>query len=364
MSASSAGDVSMPIRFVGRSIAAAGQHGRPRHLHRLGRRCRPSGAPVFGDLMDLEPEHFDFVNDVNVRGVFLTAQRAGKLMIEGRRRRQHRHPCFHCCEASIRRCVQRVEGGSVDADPLARRRAGAARDPGQRDRPCLRHDGDAGAASSATRSAMIRQAQAGLVRRSVLRSYRSGQLPSPLDVANTALFLCSDEAASFTGSILHPDGGITGDDGRRLTWPKSDFGVPTSTLASGVSVHHGVEFATVEGFRPLLLDLYLPAPGTASGAAIVYVHGGGWAVGTRRRFGRAFVAWSPTPLDLLAQAGFVVATVDYRLSGEAHFPAQLHDVKAADSMDPWERRAAGRGIHSGGCLGRVRRRPSRRCSPA
>jgi acetyl esterase/lipase len=108
-----------------------------------------------------------------------------------------------------------------------------------------------------------------------------------------------------------------------------DFGVPTSTLASGVQVHHGVEFATVEGFRPLLLDLYLPGPGAASGAAIVYVHGGGWAVGTRRRFGRAFVAWSPTPLDLLAQAGFVVATVDYRLSGEAHFPAQLHDVKAA-----------------------------------
>ena len=37
-----------------------------------------------------------------------------------------------------------------------------------------------------------------------------GRFPSPLDVANTALFLCSDEAASFTGSILHPDGGMTG----------------------------------------------------------------------------------------------------------------------------------------------------------
>ena len=108
-----------------------------------------------------------------------------------------------------------------------------------------------------------------------------------------------------------------------------DFGVPASTLASGVTVHHGVEFATLEGFRPLLLDLYLPAPGTASGAAIVYLHGGGWAVGTRRRFGRAFLSWSPTPLDLLAQTGFVVATVDYRLSGEACFPAQLHDAKAA-----------------------------------
>lgn len=107
------------------------------------------------------------------------------------------------------------------------------------------------------------------------------------------------------------------------------FGVPTSTLGSGVTVHHGVEFASIEGYRPLLLDLYVPAEGTGSGAAIVYVHGGGWAVGTRRRFGRAFLSWSPTPLDRLAQHGFVVATVDYRLSGEARFPAQLHDVKAA-----------------------------------
>ncbi len=106
-------------------------------------------------------------------------------------------------------------------------------------------------------------------------------------------------------------------------------GVPVSVLDSAVTVHHGVEFATVEGFRPLLLDLYVPPRGAASGAAIVYLHGGGWAVGTRRRFGRAFVEWSPTPLDRLAQAGFVVATVDYRLSGEARFPAQLHDVKAA-----------------------------------
>ena len=107
-----------------------------------------------------------------------------------------------------------------------------------------------------------------------------------------------------------------------------DLGVPVSTLDSGVSVHHGVEFATVEGFRPLLLDLYLPA-GSAPRPAIVYLHGGGWAVGTRRRFGRAFASWSPTPLDRLAQAGFAVVTVDYRLSGEARFPAQLHDVKAA-----------------------------------
>ena len=31
----------------------------------------------------------------------------------------------------------------------------------------------------------------------------------PIDIANTALFLASDEASYFTGSILCPDGGIT-----------------------------------------------------------------------------------------------------------------------------------------------------------
>ena len=109
-----------------------------------------------------------------------------------------------------------------------------------------------------------------------------------------------------------------------------DFAVPVEVLASGVTVYHGVEFASIEGFRPLLLDLYVPpAGGAATGAAIIYLHGGGWAVGSRRRFGRAFASWSPTPLDMLAQAGFVVASVDYRLSGEARFPAQLHDVRAA-----------------------------------
>jgi acetyl esterase/lipase len=118
-----------------------------------------------------------------------------------------------------------------------------------------------------------------------------------------------------------------------------EFGVPAVPLASGVTVHHAVEFAVVEGYRPLLLDLYLPTPATASGGAIVYLHGGGWAVGSRRRFGRAFASWSPTPFDRLAQAGFVVASVDYRLSGEARFPAQLHDVKAAIR---WLRGTAGR----------------------
>ena len=98
-------------------------------------------------------------------------------------------------------------------------------------------------------------------------------------------------------------------------------------LSTGGLKYHGVEVGTVEGFRPLVIDLYVPEPTEKPAPAIVYVHGGGWSVGTRRRFGRAFIGWSPTPLARLAAAGFAVATVDYRLVGEARFPAQIDDVK-------------------------------------
>ena len=107
-----------------------------------------------------------------------------------------------------------------------------------------------------------------------------------------------------------------------------DLGVPVSTLDSGVVVHHGVEFATVEGFRPLLLDLYLPRRlGAVPGNRLSARRGMGGRHPTTFWSSLRFVVADAA--DRLAQAGFVVATLDYRLSGEARFPAQLHDVKAA-----------------------------------
>ncbi|MDN4483570.1 alpha/beta hydrolase [Demequina lignilytica] len=90
------------------------------------------------------------------------------------------------------------------------------------------------------------------------------------------------------------------------------------------------------GFRPLTLDLHAPAEAwePAGGAAtarrypaIVWIHGGAFRVGSR--------ALLPDFLDdgdffgSLARAGFVVASIDYRLSSEAAWPAQLLDVRAA-----------------------------------
>jgi acetyl esterase/lipase len=83
-----------------------------------------------------------------------------------------------------------------------------------------------------------------------------------------------------------------------------------------------VIYREVPGFRPLELDLTAPDDAVAT---IVYLHGGGWRRGSRL-----------TPLpgfehlagELVAQ-GFRVAVADYRLSGEATFPAPLEDVRAA-----------------------------------
>jgi acetyl esterase/lipase len=73
------------------------------------------------------------------------------------------------------------------------------------------------------------------------------------------------------------------------------------------------------GNRPLKLDIY--RPGAANGAAVLIVHGGGWSRGSKDMLGPAATA--------LAQQGFVVLAQEYRLTGEAPFPANIHDVKRA-----------------------------------
>jgi acetyl esterase/lipase len=93
-------------------------------------------------------------------------------------------------------------------------------------------------------------------------------------------------------------------------------------------VHLGVPYAAIPGVRPLELDLYLPPTGDRV-PVVVFLHGGGWRVGSRHAAGPAYRGASPTPFERVAQAGVAVASVDYRLSGEATWPAQLHDVKAA-----------------------------------
>jgi acetyl esterase/lipase len=87
-----------------------------------------------------------------------------------------------------------------------------------------------------------------------------------------------------------------------------------------------VVYGSVLGYRPLYLDLYQPVS-VAQPPVVLFVHGGGWALGDRTLAGPAFPGQSL--FERLTAAGFAVASADYRLTAEAVFPAQLHDVKAA-----------------------------------
>ncbi|MFI4975533.1 MAG: alpha/beta hydrolase [Caulobacterales bacterium] len=74
------------------------------------------------------------------------------------------------------------------------------------------------------------------------------------------------------------------------------------------------------GERPLKLDLYRPANDQRS-TAILLLHGGGWSQGSK--------AMLAEHAGQLARDGFLAIVPEYRLTGEAIWPAQIHDVKRA-----------------------------------
>jgi acetyl esterase/lipase len=67
------------------------------------------------------------------------------------------------------------------------------------------------------------------------------------------------------------------------------------------------------------LDLYVPENSGGLMPLIVWIHGGGWMGGSKKN----------CPPLLWTRKGYVVASIDYRLSQDAKFPAQIEDCKAA-----------------------------------
>jgi gluconolactonase len=94
---------------------------------------------------------------------------------------------------------------------------------------------------------------------------------------------------------------------------------PPTTLPEGVTPNLDVVYAQY-GTRKLLADVFVP-DGDGPLPAVVVVHGGGWLKGDKTKF-RALALQ-------LAARGFVTAAIEYRLGGEARFPAAIHDCNAA-----------------------------------
>lgn len=88
-------------------------------------------------------------------------------------------------------------------------------------------------------------------------------------------------------------------------------------VTGGVETIPDLAFAKPGGVE-LLLDLHLPE-GVKNPPLVMAIHGGGWKGGNRKN----------SKLTWLAKHGYAVASIEYRMSHEAVFPAQIHDCKGA-----------------------------------
>lgn len=96
----------------------------------------------------------------------------------------------------------------------------------------------------------------------------------------------------------------------------------TASDKSGADIKflHDVEYGHPNG-HPLHMEIAIPATrgDTKATPAVLYFHPGGFVQGTHKK----------SPIALIAKHGFLGASVEYRFSNEAPFPAQLQDAQLA-----------------------------------
>lgn len=97
--------------------------------------------------------------------------------------------------------------------------------------------------------------------------------------------------------------------------------VQAAPVPQGTKVIADLQYVS-NGHARQKLDLYIPEQAEAPTPVIVWIHGGGWTSGDKKENG------APGTVSHTAR-GYAVASINYRLSGDALFPAQIEDCKAA-----------------------------------
>jgi acetyl esterase/lipase len=111
-----------------------------------------------------------------------------------------------------------------------------------------------------------------------------------------------------------------GGPGRQGRGPEGSGG-PNMRMVSIQPNFNNVAYATVSEAQKL--DIYQPKKIKKSCPVVVYIHGGAFKFGDRAGI------MDQISIKKMVDAGFIVASINYRLSGEALYPAQIQDVKAA-----------------------------------
>lgn len=90
-------------------------------------------------------------------------------------------------------------------------------------------------------------------------------------------------------------------------------------LPEGYSAQLNVVYTTVNGWEGKA-DFYLPQKNKKPAPIVINIHGGGWNHGVKE---------SQTGFSTFFKAGFAVANIEYRLTGQATAPAAIEDARCA-----------------------------------
>lgn len=98
-----------------------------------------------------------------------------------------------------------------------------------------------------------------------------------------------------------------------------NYSLLTTVNAQGIRKWIDIPYAELSEAQRL--DIYIPDKESIDFPVIIYIHGGAFMSGDKSKK-------LNSKLESL-QRGYALVSMNYRLSGESKFPAQIHDVKAA-----------------------------------
>jgi len=87
-----------------------------------------------------------------------------------------------------------------------------------------------------------------------------------------------------------------------------------------IDENYDIEYASVNG-KSLFLDYYIPEDSTGSEPVIIWIHGGAFCSGTKFQVSSSAIK--------IAEEGYAVLAIDYRVCSEAIFPEVIYDIKSA-----------------------------------
>ena len=98
-------------------------------------------------------------------------------------------------------------------------------------------------------------------------------------------------------------------------------------LPPGTKFHNNIPYQN-DTLKKHLLDIYIPANATGKCPLLVFIHGGGWLVNDKY----ADMGYMGNTLSAILNQGIAIASIDYRWSTQAVFPAQIQDCNRAVSF--------------------------------